>query len=47
MVRNDIHSYSTSNEQNNINQCLRSNNENVEGMQEGVYEKIPDHPDLK
>ena len=50
MVRNDICSYSTSNEkkeQNNIhiNQYVTSNNNNLARAQGDVYDKIPDHSD--
>ena len=47
MVRNDICSYSTSNEQNSINQYATKNNNNEEGDQGGVYDEIPDYSDLE
>ena len=46
VVRNDIYSYSPSNEQNNINQYVKSNNNNVEGTQGGVNDEISDHSDF-
>ena len=49
MVRNDICSYLTLNEQNNSNsnQYVTNNNKYVEGDQGDVTDEIPDHSDLE